>query len=243
MFDQNLPTYIHTFETYPRWKTFQSEHYIFHYFAESEAEKDLEHIVKTQESAYQKIITTLKLDNPGKLIEYYFYPNEATKTALMGDDWYAQAILNEFRVHVLYTKKDKPLGEHEDTHLLSLPWGLSFGLFNEGLAESMVGHAWDGTPHLAYVKEGYAKGMYPALSELMDHQGWLNSPEDGRVMYWYSLVGAFTAFLIQQFGIECFGKLYRNTRRENTKEQNSTVFQSVYGKTISEVEEVFKNFR
>jgi hypothetical protein len=50
----------------------------------------------------------------------------------------------------------------------------------------------------------------------------------------------FQSLLIQQFGIERFEKLYRNTSRENTKEQNSGIFESVYGQTIIEAERGFK---
>jgi len=239
MFNQSLPTYIHNFETDKRWKNFSSEHYVFHYFTNSEAEKDLKKIVQKQEKAYKKIIEFLDVPDPKKPIEYFFYPDKETKKSLMGDDWYAQSIYNEFRIHVLYTKDDKPLGEHEDTHLLSLPWGLSAGFFQEGLAEFMVEHAWDGVSHLEYAKKGYAENIFSSISDLMNHEVWINSSEK-KMIYWYSLAGAFTSFLINKFGKEKFEKLYKETNRNKSKEENSAIFKSIYGWTLDIIENDFK---
>ena len=131
---QNLPTYTHVFLDDNRWLTRETDHYIFHYFPDSEAEKDIEMIVAMQENAFKKIVNFLNIEPPKKKIEYYFYPDEEIKKALMVDDWYAQSILDEFRIHVLYTSDIKPIGEHDDTHLLSLPWGISIRLLQDGLA-------------------------------------------------------------------------------------------------------------
>jgi hypothetical protein len=38
----------------------------------------------------------------------------------MGDDGNAQSLWDDFSVHMVYNGKVKPLGEHEDTHLLTL---------------------------------------------------------------------------------------------------------------------------
>lgn len=241
MFEQQLPQYIHAFEDDPRWRTQTSHHYIFHYFENSVAEKDLPHIVETQEKAYAKIMSFLDVPEPGRPIEYFFYPDEQTKKKLMGDDWYAQSIYNEFRVHVLYTEKDKPLGEHEDTHLLSLPWGQSIAFFAEGLAEYMVGHAWDGTPHLQYVREGYEKKLYLPLENFMRHDVWLEI-DDTQAIYFYSLAGAFTAFLVTRFGKEVFEKVYKQLDRKNTKEENSAVCEPILGTSLLSLETAFKEF-
>ncbi len=241
MFEQHLPNYIHIFEKDSRWRTHSSDHYIFHYFENSVAEKDLDHIVKQQEGAYKKIVSFLNVPEPGRPIEYFFYPDEHTKKELMGDDWYAQSIYNEFRVHVLYTEKDKPLGEHEDTHLLSLPWGQSIAFFAEGLAEYMVGHAWDGTPHQQYVREGYEKKLYPPLEDFMRHDAWLET-DDTQAIYFYSLAGAFTSFLVSQFGRKKFETAYKQLSRKNTKEKNSAVCELVFEANFRSLEAAFKDF-
>ena len=236
---QHLPNYKHDFLNDARWVVKDSPHYRFHYFADSLAEKEIGKIISTQESAYIKIVDFLGVVGPKQLIEYYFYPDEKTKADLMGDDWYAQAIIDEFRVHTLYTDKIKPIGPHEDTHLLSLSWGDSVGFFAEGLAEYLVGQAWDGRPHLEYVREGYAKNIYPSLADFMTHQAWLDT-DDTQAIYFYSLAGAFVAFLIDFLGKDCFESFYRRSKQVNSKEQNNRLFQSAYGKSIEEMEIEFK---
>lgn len=237
---QYLPSYRHDFETDTRFITTESHHYIFHYFKDSEAERDIQIIINTQEQGFEKIINFLCVTAPERKINYYFYPDELTKTALMGDDWYAQSIYDEFRVHVLYTETIKPIGPHEDVHLLSLPWGLSIGFFQEGLAEYMVGHAWDGELHTTYVMEGYKKSLYPSLSEFMRHETWLET-DDTKAIYFYSLAGSFIAFLIKNYGRDNFENLYRKTAREHSKEVNATKFETIYGKNIADVEIDYKN--
>jgi hypothetical protein len=238
--EQHLPTYRHDFLKDRRWLTRETDHYIFHYFPQSEAEKDIDMIVSTQEAAFRKIVAFLNIEPPQKKIEYYFYPDKETKTALMGDDWYAQSIRNEFRIHVLYTKDIKPLGEHEDTHLLSIPWGISIGFFQEGLAEFMVGHAWDGKSHISYVKEGYAKNLYPSLSDFFKHEAWLQT-DDSKPLYFYSLAGAFASFLIEKYGKNKFKDLYIKMRRDFTKEENLKIFMALYGPMV-DVEKGFKEY-
>lgn len=235
---QNLPTYTHNFLNDNHWLTRETDHYIFHYFLDSEAEKDIKKITATQEDAFKKIIAFLNVELPKSKIEYYFYPNEEIKIELMGDDWYAQSIRDEFRVHVLYTKDIKPLGEHEDTHLLSIPWGISIGFFQEGLAEFMVGHAWDGKSHISYVNEGYANNLYSPLSDFFEHEAWLRT-DDSKPLFFYSLVGAFTTFLINNYGKDKFKELYKNTRRDIGKMENLNIFEKIYG-PIEEIEGKFR---
>lgn len=238
-YSQSLPTYRHDFENELRFLKHHSEHYVFHYFPDSEAERDIDTIMRTQEAVYVKIMSFLGVAEPNRSIEYYFYPDKETKITLMGDDWYAQSIYNEFRIHVLYTKEIKPIGPHEDTHLLSLPWDLSIGFFQEGLAEHMVGHAWDGTLHKKYVKDGYAKNIYPPLIEFMRHEQWLET-DDNKAIYFYSLAGAFTSFLIKSYGRELLEHFYRKSSREKDKEENSDLFQQIYNLSITEAEREFK---
>lgn len=235
MIKQYLPTYIRNLLEEKSWRVRESTHYRFHFFPESVAEQEIESIITRQEMGYKKIIDFLSISEPNHPIEYYLYPDEKTKKELMGDDWYAQAIYNEFRVHLLYTEKIKPLGEHEDTHLLSLSWGLTVGFFQEGLAEYLTGQAWDGKTHLEYTHEGYNKNIYPPLVNFMDHQAWLET-DDTQAIYFYSLAGAFVSFLITSFGKDLFESFYHQLNRDNTKKNNEKSFESVYGRKIEDIE-------
>lgn len=238
-YEQNIPFYITKFRDCP-WKIYESDHYIFHVEAKSLAEKEIEKIKEIQESAYTKIIQTFKFQEPRQKIKYYFYPSQDKKAELMGDDWFAQAIYNEFEVHAVYDEKDRVIGEHEDTHLLSLPWGLSIGLFQEGLAEYMVGKNWFGEDHDKVAFEGLEENVLPTVSDMMEHEKWLNL-SDEHAIYHYGFVGSFTKYLIENFGKEEFKELYQNTSRTKTKEENIKVFTKIYQISPEEMEEEWKN--
>lgn len=239
MFEQHLPTYIHEFLSFDRWLTKESPHYIFHYTKGSEAEQDIEHIVETQEAAYKKIVRMLNAPSPEKKIAYYFYPDEATKTRLMGDDWYALTILNEWCIHVLYTSEDKPIGPHEDTHLLSLFLGQATPFIAEGLADYMVGHAWDNTPHLDYVRKGRVLGLDMDPSHYLTPADWLNTPDEHAIIF-YSLAASWTKYLIDTFGLDAYLSFYRQIKRSQDREEVRPVYVSVFGKEIEELAVDFK---
>lgn len=239
MYIQHLPNYKHNFEHYKQWVTSESPHYIFHYFPNSQAQKDIKNIINTQEKSYQKITGFLNTTNNYKKIEYFFYPNKKIKKKLMGDDWYAQAIYNEFRIHVLYTRKDKPIGSHEDTHLLSLSWGLSTGFLQEGLAEYMVGHAWDGVTHIDYCKKAYNEKCFKNILDLFDHNKWMILSEKNLIAF-YSVAGLFVNYLINKYGKKKFENLYQNTQRQLSSLQSNNIFYNIYKKNIKEIETDFK---
>ncbi len=239
MYEQHLPDYIHNFLDDNRWLLKQSDHYRFFYFSNSTAEREIEFIEKRQEQSYKKIIDFLEVPEPKRYIEYYLYPDKDTKRNLMGDDWYAQAILNEFRVHVLYTEEHKPIGEHEDTHLLALSLGQSIGFFCEGLAEYLVGHSWHGENHDTLAIEALKKKLLPSLNEMMEHKKWLDLDDDN-IQYYYSYAASFTKFLIEKYGKDKFKILYQKTKRNNTREENNNVFIGVYDILPNIVEEEWR---
>lgn len=239
MFIQNLPTYAHNFLEYKDWITVETPHYIINYTKDSEAEKDIELIKETQEKAYTKIVSTLNLTEVDKKITYYFYPNEELKTQLMGDDWFAQSILNEYCIHVLYTQQDKPIGPHEDTHLLTLnDLGQSTPFISEGLAEYMAGHAWDKKPHSEYVKDGSQKGLNMYPSKYLTKDDWFNT-DDNYAIYFYSLVAEWTRFLIDNYGIDTYKEFYKSLNRNTTAEEMKSAYVKYFGEVVEEMEERF----
>lgn len=159
----------------------------------------------------------------------------------MGDDWFAQTIYKDFIVHVLYTEKDKPIGEHEDTHLLSLPWGLSIALFQEGLAEYVVGKNWFGREFNEVVKEVMTKNILPSIESMMEHKKWLEL-DDENTIYYYSFCASFTKYLIETYGKGLYKELYMKTKRENSKEDNSNIFLDIFHKTPNEMEVLWKKW-
>ncbi len=234
MFEQHLPTYTHEFLSFDGWLMKESPHYVFRYTKGSEAEMDIEHITEIQEAAYEKIVRTLNAPAPEKKIEYYFYPDEETKTRLMGDDWYALTILNEWCIHVLYTSEHKPIGPHEDTHLLSLFLGQATPFIAEGLADYLVGHAWDGTPHLDYVRQGRDLGLDMNPAHYLTPDDWLNTPDEYAIIF-YSLAALWTKYLIDTFGLNTYLSFYRQIKRSQDREEGRSLYLQVFGKNLDEL--------
>ena len=235
---QFLPTYQNLFEKDRRWCKQETEHYIFFYFKDSEAHKDIDKIKSIQEIGFDNVIKSLNIKVPYKKISYYFYPNKKVKKVLMGDDWYAQAVVGEFCVHVLYTKKIKPVGPHEDVHLLTSGWGDSVGFFEEGLAESFVGHAWDGKPHEYYVADGYKNRYYPQIRDFFVQQTWMDT-DDNLAIYFYSLAASFTNFLINKFGFGKYLDFYKRIKRENKLKNNVEIFEKIFCVSMDSIEDEF----
>lgn len=232
---QHIPFYKENFKNDSRWLQKEMEHYIFHYFSNSIAEKEIDAVVNRQEAGFNKIISFLKIESPSKKINYYLYPSPEIKKELIGDDWYAQSIYHDFSVHIIYTDKIKPIGEHEDTHLLSLSWGLSVGLFQEGFAEYLTGHSWYGGSHEESLRDIIGKNILPKISSILSQEEWMNLP--GKyILYHYCLAGSFVKFIISNFGREKFEELYKKTNRKNSSEQNKKIFQNVYDITVEKAE-------
>jgi hypothetical protein len=235
---QKLESYGHEFLNYRDWVIVESPHYIFHFTPDSDASHDIEHIEDVQEAAFEKIIKTLGLPLPRKKISYYFYPDLEFKKTLMGDDGYAQAVYEEFCIHVLYDRSHKLIGPHEDTHLLSLPWGLSWNFLQEGLAEWMVGSAWDGNSHQHHVRKGLRIGLPLKPSQQLGSEDWYKTP-DAECMYYYALAGLWTTFLINNFGLETYKKLYMGTDRSMPPEIIKKKYRECYGRSVEDLEATF----
>lgn len=158
----------------------------------------------------------------------------------MGDDGNAQAIWHDRSIHVVYTDSIKPIGEHEDTHLLTLSWGVSFGLLQEGLAEFTSGCMWNGENELAIVQRGYAKKIFPSISSILSHKGWISFSSENESAA-YPFAGAYVQFLINTYGLSSFEKVYRKTNRENDLAMNLKIFEQEY-KKVNILEEEFKKY-
>ena len=162
----------------------ETPHYFFYFPKESLAEKNIKSIIDIKEVHYEKVLNWLKLNNNRK-INYYLYSSLKEKEFLMGDNSPGNAIWEEleienrefnskkFEIHVVYNEKCKFIGEHEDTHLLSLPWGLSIYLFCEGLAQYMEDSFMGEDLHVVAKKLLQKNELY-SLEWLFSNNNWNN---------------------------------------------------------------------
>lgn len=242
---QNIPWFKTDYQKKRNWMVRKSPHYVFHYFQNSLAEKEIKKIIETQELAYKKITKTLKLKNKRK-INYYLYPSKKTKQNLIGDDGHGNAIWLEIKkrkvwvpkkieVHSLYNNKIQCIGPHEDTHLLSLPWGVSIFLFSEGLAEFMD-ERWYGKDIDIWARKYLKENKLYSLKFLLENKNW-NKVND---MITYPQVGSFVRFLINTYGIEKFKKIYKRTSRQKILKENVKIVEIIYSKSTEYLE---KNWR
>lgn len=229
LFDQYLPTYKEDFKNDPRWIIKESAHYIFHYFLDSVTYLGIDEVEKIQEESFNNIISLLKVNEPKVKIKYYFYPSREIKKDLMGDDIYAQAIYKDFSIHVLYTDKIKPIGEHEDTHLLSLPLGQATGFFAEGLAEYLsLERLLIGRKKIDWFKD--SKDKIISIENMVSHSDWINNtPDDDNLAYYYSFVGFFVKKMIEDFGIDNFKDFYGEIKRNMNFEEIDSIFKKHFG--------------
>jgi len=230
------------------WKVKDSKHYAFHYFADSETEKDIEEIANIKEKHYEKITSFLKVQNDW-IIDYYLYPSVEVKTQLMGDDSPGNAIwkgfelvsgkpiTEKFEIHVVYGDEFKFIGEHEDTHLLSLPFGLSIYLFCEGLAQFMEGNLFGTDIDMLSRKLLEDEKLYP-ISELIDNKYWDNVEPP----IIYTEVGSFSRFIINNYSWDKYREIYQQTSRLKSPEENLRVFESVLQDSVTEVEDDWKKY-
>ena len=243
---QNVSWLREDYLTEKNWIIKRSPFYIFHYFKNSLAEKEINQIVKRQESAHRKILKSLKLRNRRK-IKYYLYPSEEIKERLMGDSGNGNAIWIEIKkekenwkskkieVHCIYSNKVKCIGEHEDTHLLSLPLGVATFLFSEGSAEFMS-EKWDQKDIDFWAKKYLKRDKLYSLEFLIDNKNW-NKINEAIV---YPQAGSFIRYLVKTYGLEKFKEVYKNLSRNKTAKQNVKIIEKVYFKSMKELEENWK---
>jgi len=216
----------------------ESPYYHFHFKSGSLANQDIESIANLKEFHYNKITQWLGNNNNQK-IDYYLYPSLKDKISLMGDDspgnaiWGKLSVVDEefipqkFEIHVIYNESCKFIGEHEDTHLLSLPWGLSVYLFCEGLAQFMEDGFIGNDLHNLARDIKLRDSLYP-LVFLCSNDNW----KDVDSVIIYPQVGSFVKWLISEYSREKFKDVYCHTSRHYSLSQNLDEIKKVYGKDI-----------
>ena len=242
---QNIPWY--KTEYYKKnWQIKKSLPYVFYCFKNSLAEKDIDKIIQLKKRHYQKILLFLNLKN-SQTIHYYLYPTLKDKLKLMGDDSPGNSIwekfestngipkTNKFEIHAVYNNDCKFIGEHEDTHLLSLPWGLSIYLFCEGLAQFMEGNLF-GRDIDEISKELLRQNKLYSLLKLVDNNNW----DKVKPPVIYPQAGSFVRFLIESYGLKKFKSVYQKLSRLNSYENNLEIIRKGYSNGINELEKKWK---
>ena len=217
---------------YDKTETYATEHYVFHYQKGSLAEKEIQVISETQETAFSKICRTLNVFYPEQINYYFTDSPKAIGRLIWNEDLPCNgvALCGRNKIYAVYTENIKCIGSHEDTHLISFLINYPESDFVvEGLAMSFDG-LWWGVPNETWVS--YYKNKHPDLSvkTLFDNNAFA---EIGCVIA-YPIAGAFTTFLIDTFGIERYLDFYKYDGCEYDE-----AFHSIFSDSLMEIEASF----
>jgi hypothetical protein len=228
-YEQFIENYRDDYKKYRGWSIIKNDYYIFHYFKGCLREKDLNLIISTQTKSYKKICDSLDISS-SKIIKYYIYPDQDEKEKLMGNRVYGQSVYADNSIHIVFNNKVRPIGSHEDTHLLSLKYGLATSFFAEGLAES-IDHktTFMGKSRKEWLKNYHKTYKETDISAFFAQQAWLDTPDEMSSEF-YTIAMFYVSFLIKNFGKENFLRFYKKMNRGMDK-----------GQIISTLENIFKD--
>lgn len=211
-----------------KFKVKESKNYRFHYLGGSLAEKEIDLIVEEQEQVLEDLEQFFNLKMPFK-IQYFLLNNYKQISYYYKEDVeYNGFAMFPDKVYAIYNEEIKCIGHHEDAHIVSNLVGMPPSFVEEGIA-MYFDKTWWGKENKWWVIKYLQEGSYINITELMydENKLYLNSEIT------YPIAGAFTKFLIDQYGKSKYIKLYKNNII------NDDVLISIYGKTIAQLEECF----
>jgi tetratricopeptide (TPR) repeat protein len=209
--------------------SYETEHFVIYYPPGTKVAQNIRLIADDHEWRFKQLKNLFKI-NPGEKIRSYIYPDTETRKKLIGagETTVANPVKNE--IHLVYDTFPDPVLKHELAHVMASGFGMSIlhvspkvGLI-EGLA---VASDWtrDGyTPH-QWSKAMIDLGDAPDISTIVGLGFWYAPPRNS-----YTLMGSFSRFLIDNYGIDKFKALYK------------TGDFSIYGKRLDELSREWKSF-
>lgn len=185
----------------------ESDHYIFHYFPGSRAEKDIIQIITEQEYSFRRITDTLRIKPPFK-IQYWLCHTPEEVGRICGDNEPCNGFAREpDTIYVVYNDAIQCIGPHEDAHLLSYLINIPTSVFlREGLA-MYFDQIWWGKSNDEWTAGYIRDGKILPIRKLMQDDVFYSL--DCGVTY--PIAGSFTKYLIDCFGLDSYLKFYQYT--------------------------------
>lgn len=188
-----------------KWIEYESDHYTFHYHPGSAAEKEIEDITGFQERCYQYLTRVLNIC-PENKINYYLCNTPEEVGVYYGDFEPCSGftrIPNE--IYVVYNRKSKAIGFHEDTHLIANQINADNNIaIKEGLA-MFFEKKWCGIHNFEWVIYCLESDQYVSIQRFIKDDFFYDYPS----YLTYPTVGAFTQYLISTYGIERYLRFYK----------------------------------
>lgn len=187
------------------WTIVESEHYIFHFNANSLAEKNLKSIINLQERCFKFICKSLRVNFEGK-INYYLCNSPEEVGIRYGDNEPCNAFAS--RPNSIYAVVNDALqciGFHEDVHIISYQ---TLGRPNEAFIREGLAMYFDkqyrGINNLTWTNFFISNNEYTPLNILFNNDEFFNVSDT----ITYPIAGAFTEYIISLYGLDTYRKLY-----------------------------------
>ncbi len=200
----------------------ETDNFIIYFAPGTPEEKNIELISQDHEWRYKQLEEILNVSS-GEKIRSYIYPDKEIRKKLAGagETTIANPIHKE--IHLVYDSFPHPILKHELVHVMSGDFGNDILKLSPkiGLLEGIaVASDWRGhkfTPH-QWSKAMIEMGIAPAIQDIVGFGFWYAPSQVS-----YTLMGSFSRYLIDTYGIEDFKIAYK------------TGDFSVYGKTLDEL--------
>lgn len=214
------------------WLTKESEHYCFHFRKESFAQEEIDQIIVKQESCYLEICERFGWKTDFKIL-YFLHSTPEGVGKSYGDDEPCNGFAKAPNIiHAVYNLEIQCIGFHEDVHILSyhMMGRPNQKFIREGLA-NYFDQSWWHIDLMSWVKVSSDMDRLPSVSELILNESFATYPE--RISY--PLSGAFTAFIIDTYGINKYVEWFK-THTESPE----LTFESIFGVTLEQTSITFE---
>ncbi len=216
------------------WKEKETEHYIFHYKEGSLAEQEIQEIIELQEGCFKEITDKLEF-MPEKRLIYWLCDTREEVMHISGFEYETNGVtffeLENPTIYAVYNEDVKCVGAHEDAHAISYQWSYVYSIaMMEGLAMYFDKEWWK-IPNELCTRVYLEDKKYESAESLIlgDYESFLEIED--RISY--PIMEAFTAFLIDTYGIEKFKSVYEED------EDFPQRFRETYNKELCVLEEEF----
>lgn len=212
-------------------KCFESEHYIFHYGANSKAEQDIAAIADHQENCFRYICSVLGT-MPEFKIEYFLCDSPEEVGRIYGDNEPCNgfAALPD-KIYAVYNEEVQCIGFHEDAHVIShLINRPDPPAIREGLA-MYFDRKWWGITNLDWTGHYIKSGRYVPIDQLLKREVFFQLCDH----IVYPIMGAFTEWLIATYGIENYMRMY-------AQQDMRQAMMEVYGQTPDKLNCAFVDY-
>jgi tetratricopeptide (TPR) repeat protein len=188
--------------------SYETEHFVIYFTPGTKVAQNIRLIADDHEWRFKELKDQLKVNPTGK-IRSYIYPDTEMRKKLIGagETTVANPVKNE--IHLVYDAFPDPVLKHELAHVMASGFGMDIlhvspkvGLI-EGLAVASDWSRDSYSPH-QWSKALIDMGDAPDIKSIVGFGFWYAPPAKS-----YTLMGSFSRFLIDQYGIEKFKVLYK----------------------------------